>query len=126
MSSGPILNLFYSRKRGFLLIELMIALTMVSIIALSVGAYHAYIMAGQLEGKNRLVAVSLARTALEHICAGYQHSISLAPKPFMLESITQPPVKGGFSAVRVVVSWEQKKGVIRSVILDSGVYHENA
>lgn len=126
MSSGPILNLFCSRKRGFLLIELMVAFTMVSIIALSIGAYHAHILASQLEGKNRLIAVSLARTALEHIRAGHQHSISLAPKPFVVESTIQPPVLGGFSAVRVIVSWEQKKGIMRSVTLDSGVYHENA
>lgn len=126
MSSGWTLNLFYSTKRGFLLIELMIALAMVSIIALSVGAYHTHIITSQLEGKNRLVAVSLARTTLEHINAGHRLLTALAPKPFIVESFIQSSVNGGFSAVRVIVSWEQKKGVMRSVTLDSGVYHENA
>jgi prepilin-type N-terminal cleavage/methylation domain-containing protein len=125
MSRGLTLNLFCSKKRGFLLIELMIALTMIGIIACSISAYQAHIIVSQLEGKNRLIAVSLARTALEHICAGHQQSISPAPKPFITESIVQPAVNGGFSAVRVIVSWEHKKGVMRSVVLDAGVYHED-
>lgn len=125
MSREATFTLFYSSKKpGFLLIELLVALAFIGIIALGVGGYFYHIRASQSEGKNRLAALSLARTAMEHIYSGNQHAIPKDTKPYGIEVIINPP-HNGFSIVRVVVSWQQKKGEMRAVTLDSGIYYEN-
>jgi len=126
MSTGTIQTLLSTKKQGFLLIELLIALAMISIIALGVGGYHHHIMANHLQGKNRLQAVSIARTTLEHICAGSSRAVPSDIKPFTVESVIAPPDKNGFSAVQVTVSWPTNQKAVRSVTLNSGVCRENA
>lgn len=126
MSSGPIRTLYCQRKQGFLLIEVLIALSMLCVVILGVGGYYHHLYMSQAEGKNRLQAVSIARSAMEHLCAGKQHYIKPVVEQFKVAWSITSAGTGSYAKAHVAVSWEQLAGTIRTVQLDSGVSHEYA
>lgn len=116
-------KLFSVKKRGFLLIELLMSLGMFSILALGVTTYYHYLAVLHKTGKNRLEATSIARTALEHLRAGREELIQPRQGLFTIDYQKKLPING-FFRISVSVSWQENKA--RKVTLETGLYHENA
>lgn len=126
MSSAPIRSSSSPHKQGFLLIEALIALSMLCVVALGVGGYFHALFATQSEGMNRLKAVSIARTAMEHLCAGNERLIESGQEQFTVTYAVVPDLRTSYARATITVSWSQAKDVNRSITLDSGVSHEHA
>lgn len=99
---------------------------MLSIAVTCVSGYYHSIATSQKEGRNRLAALSIARTAMEHISHGHESLIPSTINQFAIEFSIGPLESNRFSAVQVIVSWKQNGGNMRSVTLDSGIYRENS
>lgn len=126
MSSALMRSLGEQKKQGFLLIEVLIGLSMLSVVALAVGGYFHAILNVQAEGMQRLKALSIARTTMEHVCAGNLNLIVPKQDQFSVEWELMPEVHSEYSRAQVIVSWYPHKGAIRTVTLESGVLHEHA
>ena len=125
MSSDSIWTLISNKKQGFLLIEVLIALSLLCLAVLGVGGYYQHLYSNHAEGKNRLRALSIARSSMERLCAGNQHLIDPAVEQFKISWNITPHSSDSYAKLRIEVSWEHRPGAIRMVTLDSGVVHEH-
>ncbi len=126
MSRGWIRTCFGKGARGFLLIELLVGLSIFMIVVLGASGYIYQLAKVHVEGKNRMRAITLARSAMAQLVAGKSHSIVQQQDQFRIEWQLVPDPQSQFSRAHVCVSWVEVAGALQSVSLDSGVSYAYA
>lgn len=110
------------KKRGYLLVEMMVAIAILAMAALIMASIQARIAGWHAEAKQYMVATNIAQRTL----TGLQQAIPWVNEKngfdVTIDSWTQPGVP--FTAYTITVSFLTPRGITKSVIIGGGNFHE--
>ena len=110
-------------KKGYLLIEIMVALALVTAGALTLAALHVNIVQWYAKAEQYLHATTIAQEALAYAQHGSAYT-SPSSTFNVTHALSRPSVDLPFSLYTVTVSFTTINGGIQKIVLQGGLLHE--
>lgn len=111
-----------SRRAGYLLIEIVIALAIAVTMSTIVAFMHATVMRWQQQATQQMIATNLAISALSSL-QSHQNKYPTMPGFTINTKIENPDPSIPFGLATITVQFKNPQGVMKQVTLTGGVLH---